>query len=67
MPLGQVQGNGKVSFCTGKVVVGDSTVNVLCCVDTWEKWLLPLFLAFGRFWVFLLSQWPLQFLGSSLA
>lgn len=41
-------------------------MNVLSYVDTWKGWILPLFLASGHFWVFLLSQLQLQFLVSSL-
>lgn len=36
------------SFCTAEVIVGDSTMNVLSCVDTWREWTLPLFLALWR-------------------
>lgn len=58
--------NESVSFCTGKVIIGESTMDVLSYVDTWKGWILPLFLAFEHFWGFLLSQLPRQSLVSSL-
>lgn len=37
--------NESVSFCTGKVIVVQSTINVLSYVDTWKEGILNLFLA----------------------